>query len=159
MADAERHDHGKNQHDRRADRHAHEHLKGILHVRDVRRQARDDGRGGKLVDVGKCEGLHVVVHIFAQVCTETNGRARRDARSEHAGRELERRQQQQKCTELPDRRHTAALNAEVNEVGHIQRDHDLEHDLQRREQHRHERGAFVFPQAAGQGMKHGFPPS
>ena len=158
-ADAERHDHGKNQHDRRADRHAHEHLKGILHVRDVRRQARDDGRSGKLIDVGKRKGLHIVVHVLAQVCSKTDRSARCDARCKHAGRELERRQQQQKRTELPDRCHTAALDAEVDEVGHIQRDHDLKHDLQRREQDRHERGAFVFPQAAGQGMKHGFPPS
>ena len=159
MADAERHDHGKNQHDRRADRHAHEHLKGILHVRDVRRQTRDDGRGGKLIDVGKCKGLHIVVHVLTQVCAETDRSARRDTRREHAGRELERRQQQQKCAKLPDRRHAAALNTIIDEVGHIQRDHDLEHDLQRREQHRHERGTFVFPQAAGQCMKHGFPPS
>ena len=148
-ADAERHDHGKNQHDRRTDRHTHEHLKGVLHVRDVRRQARDDGRSGKLIDVGKRKGLHIVVHVLAQVCSKTDRSARCDTRREHAGRELERRQQQQKRTELPDRRHTAALNTKVNEVGHIQRDHDLKHDLQRREQDRHERGAFVFPQAAG----------
>ena len=158
-ADAKRHDHGKDQHDRRADRHAHEHLECILHIRGVRRQARDDGRGGKLIDVRKRERLHVVIHILSQVRRKADGCARGNARCEHTGRQLERRQQQQKCAELPDRRHTAALDAEVDEVGHKQRDHDLKHDLQRREQNRHERRAFVFPQTAGQCAKHGFPPS
>ena len=158
-ADAKRHDHGKDQHDRRADRHTHEHLECVLHVCGVRRQACDDGCGGKLVDVRKSERLHIVVHILAQVCRKADGRARGNARGEHAGRQLERRQQQQKRAEFPDRRHTAALDAEVDEVGHEQRDHDLEHHLQRREQNRHERRAFVLPQTAGQCMKHGFPPS
>ena len=93
-----------------------------------------------------CTLLYISSRRFAR---KADGCARGNARCEYTGRQLERRQQQQKCAELPDCRHTAALDAEVDEVGHKQRDHDLKHGLQRREQNRHERGAFVFPQTAG----------
>ena len=65
--DLHRHEQRKDQHDRAAHRNAGAHLKGVLHVGNVGGQTGDDRTGGELINVGKREILHIVVHIVTQI--------------------------------------------------------------------------------------------
>ena len=68
--DRERRDERKDHHQRAAHRHADDHLVCILQVRHVGRQAGDDARRRKLINVREREGLHLVEHVVAQVPRE-----------------------------------------------------------------------------------------
>ena len=81
---AERHNHGKYQHDRAAHCHANQHLIGILNIGHVGCQAGDDGSSGELVNVGKGKGLYVVIHILSQICRKPYGGFCRNVGGKHA---------------------------------------------------------------------------
>ena len=80
--DAERHDHGKYQHNRTTHCHAEQHLIGILNIGHIGCQAGDDRSSGELVNVGKSKGLHVVIHILPQI----GGKAHRGFRRNVCGK-------------------------------------------------------------------------
>ena len=65
--DLHRHEQCKDQHDRAAHRDARAHLKGVLYVGNIGGQTGDDRTGGELINVGKREILHIVVHIVTQI--------------------------------------------------------------------------------------------
>jgi len=66
----QRHDHAG----RRTDRHAQQHLVGVLDIRHIGGHAGDKARRGVFVDVGKAEGLDVAEHRAAQVAGKAGGR-------------------------------------------------------------------------------------
>ena len=65
-------------------------LEGHLHIRDIGGQTGDDAGGGKLVNVGKGEVLHIVVHVLPQVF----GKPRRGLRRCFAGHGAEKQRDQ-----------------------------------------------------------------
>ena len=66
----QRHDHAG----RRTDRHAQQHLVGVLDIRHIGGHAGDKARRGVFVNVGKAEGLDVAEHRAAQVAGKAGGR-------------------------------------------------------------------------------------
>ena len=70
--DGKRHNPAEREHHGSAHAHADDHHVGILHVGDIGGEACDDRAGRELVDVAKREGLHVVIHIVAQVGGEAH---------------------------------------------------------------------------------------
>ena len=153
-ADAEGYDHREQQHERSADRHAQQHLVSVLHIGHVRGQARDDGGGGELIDVGKGEGLHVFVHILAQIGGKAHRGLCADARGVKAGAHLEQRQREQPQPVNPYGGHIALFDTAVDQSGHAQRDDDLKNHFQHRKKNGQQRYVFVLTQAAKQGFYH-----
>ena len=71
--DSQGHNQGKNQRQRRPYGHPQNHLKAVLHVRHVRGQPCDDGRGAEFVNVGEGKILNPVIHIMPQVPRKSGG--------------------------------------------------------------------------------------
>ena len=72
QADGQGHDQGGDQHYRGPDQHAHAHHQGHLHRRNVVGEPGDQGCGGKMLNVGKGEPLHLGIFRGADVGAEAH---------------------------------------------------------------------------------------
>ena len=90
QADGQGHDQGGDQHHRGPDQHAHAHHQGHLHRRNVVGEPGDQGCGGKMLNVGKGEPLHLGIFRGADVGAEAHtgpgGQSRRP-HAHHQGRQ------------------------------------------------------------------------
>ena len=157
-ADAHGHDQGQHQHHGGADKHPDHHLEGHLQPGHIGSQTGDDGRGGKLVDVGKAVVLDVVIHIVTQVFGKAGaGFGGKDSRG---AAEAQRRDgTQYQLYGLTDHRlHILHHDAVVIELGHDQRDGDLHGHLANHSQGAEYGRPFIFPDAPGQSFQHGISP-
>ena len=154
-ADAESDRHGENKHHRPADRHARKHLEGVLHVGDIGRKPCYDRRRRKLVDVGKRKGLYVFIHILAQIGGIPDGGGGAPARRQNACQKLHERKSKQQNAVAEHDILLARLDPVIDQIRHIQRDHDLENHFQDRTQNCKQCGLLVFPQTACKRLNHG----
>ena len=128
--DGKRHDPAEREHHGSAHAHADDHHVGVLHVGDIGGEACDDRAGRELVDVAKREGLHVVIHIVAQVGGEAHRGTCAHPGAAGAHSKLENGKDEQGDAKAPDLAHVAGLDAAVDEVAHDEWDSDLEYHLQ-----------------------------
>ena len=164
--DEEGHHQRENEHHRGAEEYALAHLEGHLHVGDVRGHAGHEAGGGKALDVGKGEVLHVVIEVVAQVLGVAGGGLRRRLARQRAKQQRDHRAADEDEPHLPDVAHVAgavvAVDAVVDEHGH-QKGDDALHDRLQRHIHRRAQGdAPVFAHAVAEYFfrsQHGFPPS
>ena len=71
--DIEGHEHGKEQTEGCTHTHSQDHLIGILNICHIGSQSCDQSGGAELIDVGKAEGLDILIHRFSQVLGKACG--------------------------------------------------------------------------------------
>ena len=149
-----RHDEGKDENKGSAHGDANEELKGVLHVGDVGGEAGHDTRRGELVDIGKGEVLHVIEHIFAQVCRKSRRRlggvlARQIAEQKgKRGRDDEERARDEYDADV------AGVDTLVDNVSHEKGNEDINDDLERDVERGGNGCALVLPDALCEFFKH-----
>ena len=104
--DKDAHQHRENHVERCPHGNAHQHLEGVLQVRDIGGKAGDESRGGKLVDVGEREGLNVLEHGITKVVGKSCGCLGRAAPRKDA-------EQQRECSQ---HNHQSAVETDVAKI-------------------------------------------
>ena len=94
VIEIEAHDKREQEHQRNAHGDSYAHLIGVLYVRDVRRQPRDERGRGKLIHVREREALHGIKQILSQIFRKAAARgggklARHDAAEQGQSRQHE----------------------------------------------------------------------
>ena len=135
----------QNQHHGTADRHTNQHLEAHLEVGHIGGQAGDNAGCGKLINIGKVEGLHVVVHVVAQVPGKAGGGVgRKKCRSHTKGQRTQGVQHQDQAV-FDHSAHVAHFHTQVHDFGQDQGDFDLHINLAHHAQRTENGGPFVFP--------------
>ena len=159
--DRHRHDQREQQHQRSAYRHPQDHLKAVLHVGDVRGQARDNRGRAEFIDIGKGKLLNPVVHVMPQVPRESGGGNCRHPAAHHAGKQRNHRCRQQNPPvekNLPETAGTVVRpDSPVNQHGHDHRDQRFHRDLSHHEQRRRDSLLFILPDPGHQFLDHTVP--
>ncbi len=147
IADADGKEEGGDQHHRGPDHQTHRHHQGHLQVVHVVGEPGHQGGGGKPLDVGKGEGLNVVVLRPAEVGPEAHaghgGRHRRPQAEAQGGH----RQNNHQRTLSQNVGLVAIGDSHIHNVAHHQGDQQFEHGLHGTASHAREN-----PQGVGPGM-------
>ena len=110
--------------------------------------------GGKFVDVGKAEILHLMVHIVAQVLGKAGAGLGREGGGQNAEGQRRQGAQHQNAGLGGDHLHVLQLDAVVIQVGHDQGDEHLHGDLADHAQRAEQRRPLIFPDAPGKSSYH-----
>ena len=122
-------DDGGDQHDRSADAHAHAHEQRHLHRGHVVGQAGDQGRGGKMLDIGKGKPLHLLIFRLTHLRTEAHGGLGGEHRRAYAACQRQQRQHQHFQAQQHNVAPVAAGDAHVHDIAHGLGQLQLQHRL------------------------------
>ena len=157
-ADDEGHDHGTDQSGRRPHTHAQYHLISILHIGHVRGKPCHQSRCAELVDIGKAEGLDILIHGLPQIPREA-GRGPSAVLAPHdaEGKAQKRRHHHQRADDINMLHIPSAVipvHAIVNDGCHKQRDNGFHDDLSDHENRGQKRILFKFFHLSSQCFQH-----
>ena len=160
-ADGDAHHQREDKHQRAADRDADNHLKGVLHVGDVRRHTGHQRGRGELVDVCKGKFLNLIIEVVAEISREPRRGDRRVFPRQEPARQRDRRHYDENPAvhdDLPEQIGRSRLCGidRIDHQRHDVRDQTLHHNFERNEDGRQNGRLFVLPHALQQCFYHTF---
>ena len=128
--DGKRHNHRTEYDDGRTGKEPQRQIHAGLHLRDIACHARDHGRGAHPVDVGEGELLRVSKERRADIFREADRGLGRKILREHRAGEADKSEQHEKSAHAENIGLVACRNADVDDVFHDERNHQLENRFQ-----------------------------